>query len=153
MREYLFSLVKKTTDLDMAKSKSELAELVPLLEKYTYEEIRAMKNKIKKDVDDNAEKLKGQIEEKERDIQLKQAIEVSDLELQKNSLKEQIENCIAKQTDNDKLMAEQSDRAMTIAIEGMLPNNTLGRAAAKRLRVYKGAEHKNAAQKPVKCEL
>ena len=87
MREYLFSLVKKTTDLDMAKSKSKLAELVPLLEKYTYEEIRAMKNKIKKDVDDNAEKLKGQIEEKERDVQLKQAIEVSGLELQKNSLK------------------------------------------------------------------
>lgn len=106
MREYLFSLVKKTTDLDMAKSKSELAELVPLLEKYTYEEIRAMNNKIKKDVDDNAKKLKGQIEEKERDVQLKQGIDVSDLELQKNSLKEQIEDCIAKQTDNDKLMAE-----------------------------------------------
>ena len=106
MREYLFSLVKKTTDLDMAKSKSELAELVPLLEKYTYEEIRAMKNKIKKDVDDNAEKLKGQIEEKERDVQLKQAIDVSDLELQKNSLKEQIADCVAKQTNNDKLMAE-----------------------------------------------
>lgn len=106
MREYLFSLAKKTTDLDMAKSKSELAELVPLLEKYTCEEIRAMNNEIKKDVDDNAEKLKGQIEEKERDVQLKQAIEVSDLELQKNSLKEQIEDCIAKQADNDKLMAE-----------------------------------------------
>lgn len=106
MREYLFSLVKKTTDLDMAKSKSELAELVPLLEKYTCEEIRAMKNKIKKDVDDNAEKLKGQIEEKERDVQLKQAIEVSDLELLRNSLKEQIADCVAKQTDNDKLMAE-----------------------------------------------
>lgn len=106
MRECLFSLAKKTTDLDMAKSKSELAELVPLLEKYTCEEICAMNNEIKKDVDDNAEKLKGQIEEKERDVQLKQAIEVSDLELQKNSLKEQIEDCIAKQTDNDKLMAE-----------------------------------------------
>ena len=106
MREYLFSLAKKTTDLDMAKSKSELAELVPLLEKYTCEEIRAMNNEIKKDVDDNAEKLKGQIEEKERDVQLKQAIEVSDLELQKNSLKVQITDCVAKQTDNDKLIAE-----------------------------------------------
>ena len=106
MREYLFSLVKKTTDLDMAKSKSGLAELVPLLEKYTAEEIRAMNNKIKKDVDDNAKKLKGQIEEKKRDIQLKQAIEVSDLELLKNSLKKQITDCVAKQTDNDKLMAE-----------------------------------------------
>ena len=51
------------------------------------------------------------------------------------------------------MMANQSDRAMTIAVEGMLPNNTLGRAAAKRLRVYKGAEHNNAAQKPVKYEL
>ena len=106
MREYLFSLVKKTTDLDMAKSKNRLIELVPLLEKYTAEEIRAMNNEIKKDVDNNAKKLKGQIEEKERDVQLKQAVDVSDLELQKNSLKEQIEDCIAKQTDNDKLMAE-----------------------------------------------
>ena len=51
------------------------------------------------------------------------------------------------------MMANQSDRAMTFAVEGMLPNNTLGRAAAKRLRVYKGAEHNNAAQKPVKYEL
>lgn len=106
MREYLFSLVKKTTDLDMAKSKSELAELVPLLEKYTCEEIRAMNNEIKKDVDDNAKKLKGQIEEKERDVQLKQSIDVSDLELQKNSIKEQIADYVAKQADNDKLMAE-----------------------------------------------
>lgn len=58
-----------------------------------------------------------------------------------------------KEIKYDKLMAEQSDRAMTIAVEGMLPNNTLGRAAAKRLRVYKGAEHNNAAQKPEKYEL
>lgn len=106
MREYLFSLAKKTTDLDMAKSKSELAELVHLLEKYTYEEIRAMNNEIKKDVDDNAKKLNGKIEEKERDVQLKQAIDVSNLELLKNSLREQIADCVSKQTDNDKLMAE-----------------------------------------------
>lgn len=106
MREYLFSLVKKTTDLDMAKSKSELAELVPLLEKYTYEEIRAMNNEIKKDVDNNAKKLNGQIEEKERDVQFKQAIDVSNLELLKNSLREQIANCMARQTNNGKLMAE-----------------------------------------------
>lgn len=106
MREYLFGLVKKTTDLDMAKSKSELAELVPLLEKYTYEEIRAMNNEIKKDVDNNAKKLNGQIEEKERDVHLKQAIDVSNLELLKNSLREQIANCMARQTNNGKLMAE-----------------------------------------------
>lgn len=106
MREYLFSLVDKISDLDMAKSQSGLAELVPLLEKYTVEEIRAMKNKIKSDVKENTKKLKGQIEEKERDIQLKQVIDVSDLELQRNGLKEQITDCVAKQTDNDKLMTE-----------------------------------------------
>lgn len=128
MREYLFSLVKKTTDLDMAKSKSELAELVPLLEKYTYEEIRAMNNEIKKDVDDNAKKLNGQIEEKERDIQLKQAIEVSNLELQKNSLKEQIADCIAKQTDNDKLMAEY-DKASADILDLKFKQGDLSRKA------------------------
>ena len=51
------------------------------------------------------------------------------------------------------LMAEKSDKAMTIAVKGMLPRNTLGAAALKRLRVYKGAEHNNAAQQPEICEL
>ena len=46
------------------------------------------------------------------------------------------------------LMAEKSDKAMMIAVKGMLPHNTLGAAALKRLRVYKGVEHNNAAQKP-----
>ena len=47
-----------------------------------------------------------------------------------------------------KLMAERSDFAMTLAVKGMVPHNTLGANAMKRLRVYKGAEHDNAAQKP-----
>ena len=51
------------------------------------------------------------------------------------------------------LMEKQADRAMKIAVEGMLPNNTLGRKAATRLRTYVGAEHNNAAQKPEKYEL
>ena len=37
---------------------------------------------------------------------------------------------------------------MYIAVEGMLPNNYIGRTSMKRLRVYADAEHKNAAQKP-----
>ena len=51
------------------------------------------------------------------------------------------------------LMANQADRAMYIAVNGMLPNNSLGRAQIKRLRAYKGAEHNNAAQKPVAYTL
>lgn len=58
-----------------------------------------------------------------------------------------------KEIKYSKLMAEQSDKAMTIAVTGMLPHNSLGRTCAKRLRVYKGAEHNNAAQKPIKYEL
>lgn len=106
MREYLFGLVGDVTDLDIASQKAELAELVPLLNKYTVEELSAMNKATKTKITKDLPILDGQIKEKERDIQLKQAIEVSDLELQKNSIKEQIVDCVAKQTDNDKLMAE-----------------------------------------------
>ena len=51
------------------------------------------------------------------------------------------------------LMANASDKAMYMAIEGMLPHNTLGKSALKRLRVYKGADHANAAQKPASYTL
>lgn len=106
MREYLFGLVGDVTDLDIASQKAELAELVPLLEKYTTEELSAMNKATKTKIAKDLPILDGQIKEKERDMQLKQAIEVSNLELQKNSLKAQIADCVAKQTDNDKLMAE-----------------------------------------------
>lgn len=106
MREYLFGLVGDVTDLDIASQKAELAELVPLLNKYTVEELSAMNKATKTKITKDLPILDGQIKEKERDIQLKQAIEVSDLELQKNSLKEQIANCMARQTNNGKLMAE-----------------------------------------------
>lgn len=51
------------------------------------------------------------------------------------------------------LMATQADKAMMLAIKGMLPANTLGAKALTRLRVYKGSEHKNAAQKPEAVEF
>ena len=35
-----------------------------------------------------------------------------------------------------------------IAVKGMLPDTTLGRTQLRRLRVYKDAQHENAAQKP-----
>ena len=43
---------------------------------------------------------------------------------------------------------ERGDIAMELAVKGMLPKNTLGRAALTRLKLFKGAEHKHAAQKP-----
>ena len=46
------------------------------------------------------------------------------------------------------LMAEKPTFAVEKAVKGMLPSNTLGRAAFNRLHVYAGAEHPHAAQKP-----
>ena len=48
-----------------------------------------------------------------------------------------------------KVMLEKNpEKAMTLAIKGMLPHNSLGRASLKKLRVYAGSEHENQAQKP-----
>ena len=43
---------------------------------------------------------------------------------------------------------EKAVLTMELAVKGMLPKNTIGRASMTRLKLYKGAEHKNAAQKP-----
>lgn len=128
MREYLFGLVSDVTDLDIASQKAELAELVPLLNKYTVEELSAMNKATKTKITKDLPILDGQIKEKERDIQLKQGIEVSDLELQRNSLKEQIADCVAKQTDNDKLMAEY-DKASSDILDLKFKQGDLSRKA------------------------
>jgi large subunit ribosomal protein L13 len=41
-----------------------------------------------------------------------------------------------------------SNEMLMHAVRGMLPKNSLGRAMIKKLRVYKGSEHENQAQKP-----
>ncbi len=51
------------------------------------------------------------------------------------------------------LMATKSDKAMYLAVKGMLPSNTLGAQALRRLRVNKGGEHSNSAQQPVSISL
>lgn len=51
------------------------------------------------------------------------------------------------------LMKTRADFAMMQAVKGMLPGNKLGAKALTRLRVYKGAEHDNAAQQPQEITL
>lgn len=130
MREYLFSLVENMTDLDIAHSKAELAELVPLLNKYTVEELSAMNKAAKAKITKDLPILDGQIKEKERDIQIKSDIDTSDLELLRNSLKEQIADCIVKQTDNDKLLAEY-DKASADILDLKFKQGDLSRKANK----------------------
>ena len=53
-----------------------------------------------------------------------------------------------KEMKYSKLMATKPELAMQLAVKGMLPDNTLGRTAMTRCRIFKGAEHTHAAQAP-----
>ncbi len=46
------------------------------------------------------------------------------------------------------LMATRPEFAMTLAVKGMLQKNNMAAGQLTRLKVYRGAEHKHAAQKP-----
>ena len=48
-----------------------------------------------------------------------------------------------------KLMATKPEFAMQLAVKGMLPKNSIGAKSLTRLKTFRGAEHKHAAQKPV----
>ncbi len=54
-----------------------------------------------------------------------------------------------KEVQYKRLMAEKPELAMKLAVKGMLGKNKLGDSQLTRLKIYKGAEHKHAAQQPV----
>ena len=47
------------------------------------------------------------------------------------------------------LMATKPEKAMELAVKGMLPHNSIGAKSFTRLHVYAGPEHNHAAQKPI----
>ena len=53
----------------------------------------------------------------------------------------------------DTLMRENPTKAMELAVSGMVPSNTIGRAALTRLRLFAGSEHSHAAQQPTAWEF
>ncbi len=53
-----------------------------------------------------------------------------------------------KETRYDRLMATKPELAMELAVKGMLAKNPTQKWQLRRLKIYAGAEHKNAAQKP-----
>jgi len=57
-----------------------------------------------------------------------------------------------KETPYRILMQENPELAMRVAVKGMLPKNTLGKAALGRVHIYAGAEHEQQAQKPIVLE-
>ena len=58
-----------------------------------------------------------------------------------------------KETPARVMMDKTPAKAMYLAAKGMLPHTKLGRQMIKKLRVYAGAEHNNAAQKPEVWEV
>ena len=53
-----------------------------------------------------------------------------------------------KEVDYRTLMAKNPEKAVELAVKGMLPKNSLGRQMFRKLHVYAGPEHEQAAQKP-----
>lgn len=53
----------------------------------------------------------------------------------------------------EEAVAKHPERVIEHAVKGMLPKNTLGRAMAKKLKVYAGAEHPHMAQKPREIKM
>ncbi|AVP96146.1 50S ribosomal protein L13 [Ahniella affigens] len=51
------------------------------------------------------------------------------------------------------LLATHPERAIEIAVKGMLPKNPLGRSMARKLKIYRGAEHPHQAQQPQALNL
>ena len=51
------------------------------------------------------------------------------------------------------MIARKPEAVIELAVKGMLPKNALGREMIKKLKVYSGAEHEHAAQKPEKLEI
>ena len=58
-----------------------------------------------------------------------------------------------KETTLREMMAKKPEDVITHAVKGMLPKGPLGKSMIKKLHVYAGPEHDNAAQKPEAYEL
>jgi large subunit ribosomal protein L13 len=51
------------------------------------------------------------------------------------------------------MLEKHPERVIELAVKGMLPKNTLGRAMGKKLKVYGGPDHRHEAQKPRQITL
>lgn len=106
MREYLFTLAESKTDYDIASAHEELAELLPLLSKYTRDEVIALNKKAVSDIKAELPVLKGQISEKERDIQTKNATDKGELLAKQKEIEDRLKTVADAKAENDKLSSE-----------------------------------------------
>lgn len=107
MRALLFEMTKSYTDKEIAEMLPDMEEVLNLMDNYTIDEIAAMQNstirKIKENYGKDGEILRAEIKAKE---ELKVDIDVAELELGRNVLKEMIADNQAKQNDVSKQYEE-----------------------------------------------
>ena len=58
-----------------------------------------------------------------------------------------------RETTLKEMMAKKPEKVIELAVKGMLPKGPLGRSMIKKLHVYAGPEHEQAAQKPEVLEI
>ena len=58
-----------------------------------------------------------------------------------------------REVNAEKMIRTRPERVIEWAVQGMLPKNRLGRAMAKKLKVYRGAAHPHQAQRPQALEV
>lgn len=120
VRKFLFQTVKDIPDASVADKYPDLAEMGVLLEKYSVEELSAMNKKRVADIKKELPILDGQIKEKKADIKAKSNMDVFDLEVQKNCLKQKIQENADKQLESEKLYKnynELTDGVLELKIE------------------------------------
>ncbi len=53
----------------------------------------------------------------------------------------------------EKMIDRKPEKVIELAVKGMLPKNPLGRAMAKKMKIYAGPDHQHAAQQPKALEI
>lgn len=133
MRKVLFGMASEKTDKEIAEMTDGAEDVAEMLVNYTTEEVKAMQNatlrKIREEYGKDGEILRAKIEGME---QSKTDIDVAELELQKNSLNEQISENKAKQGDISKEFEEQQ-KASDGILELKFELNDLQRKANEEL--------------------
>lgn len=58
-----------------------------------------------------------------------------------------------RETSVKEMFEKKPEKVIELAVKGMLPKTKLGKAMAKKLKVYAGADHRHTAQKPETLEI
>lgn len=131
MREFLFGLVEDVSDLDVAGRFDELKALVPLLEKYTVDELMAMNKASITKITKEQNGIPAAIAENKR--YLVDDVDSAELELQKNALEEQISEIRTQMDDSEAARAVWQKKSNHI-MELQFRKSDMERQAMDKLR-------------------